>query len=85
MPGETHQLGREASVGEILDLIAVLLGEQDRAQLGEMSATDVGISEVDVWNLWASVCEEFGERTLGGGDLDLSGWDPYVSMRPWPR
>ncbi len=70
MPAETHQLSEQTDARAILDLVATPVG------VDPDDATDLSLAAVDlqddlaILHLWASVVEEFGERSIGDIELD---------------
>ncbi|HVX23412.1 MAG TPA: hypothetical protein VHB02_18870 [Acidimicrobiales bacterium] len=79
MPAETHQHGRLGDRDEILVLLSVLLGDggpmPEDANLAELGIDD----EPALWDLWAAVREEFGERSLGP-DEGAEVLDPAMTL-----
>jgi hypothetical protein len=70
MPAETHQLSEQTDSQAILDLVAALVGvDPDDAPELSLVAVDLH-DDLAILHLWASVVEEFGERSVGDIELD---------------
>jgi hypothetical protein len=77
MPAETHQLGCSANSVDVAALLWVLLDDPEAHNSNSATRTlaDRGVDAAGLMDLWAAVCEEFGECSLGPeldpGALDL--------------
>lgn len=70
MPAETHQRRERVDTGAILDLLATVVGV-DTAEAADLSLADRELDDdLSILHLWATVVEEFGERSVGDLDLD---------------
>jgi hypothetical protein len=70
MPAETHQLNEQTDAQTILDLVAALVGvDPDEAPGLSLASVDL-TDDLAILHLWASVVEEFGERSVGDIELD---------------
>lgn len=81
MPAETHQLGCNADPGEVEALLWMLIGdpEIEDPTAATMTLAELGIDAIAMADLWAAVCEEFGERSLGP-EIDPGALDPNVTV-----
>ena len=66
MPVETRQLGGDTDISKVAALLWMLLGDPDVEDSSVASRTlaECGVDAGSVLDLWAAVCEEFGERSL---------------------
>ena len=67
MPAETHRLGCNADAKDVAALLWMLLDDPDAHDPNAATRTlaELGVDAADLMDLWAAVCEEFGERPLG--------------------
>ncbi|HVC71127.1 MAG TPA: hypothetical protein VNC61_12805 [Acidimicrobiales bacterium] len=81
MPAETHQVGREANSAEVRALLWMLLGDRavEDPDAANGTLAELGVDAVGVMDLWAAVCEEFGDRSLGP-EIDLDALDPNMTV-----
>jgi hypothetical protein len=66
MPAETHQLGCSADTVDVAALLWVLLDDPDAhdSKGARRTLAELGFDAAGLVDLWAAVCEEFGERSL---------------------
>ena len=80
MPAETHRLGCNADAKDVAPLLWMLLNDSDAHDSNAATRTlaERGVDAADLMDLWAAVCEEFGERSLrpeldpGALELDMT-------------
>ena len=72
MVAETHSHGDDATVEDLARFVAVeLAGLADDVDLTDLTLGDCGFElTLDFVELTQVLGEEFGERTLAGGDID---------------
>ena len=81
MPAETHQLGCSANSVDVAALLWVLLGDPDTHNSNPATRTlaDLGVDAAGLMDLWAAVCEEFGEPSLEP-EIDPGALDPTMTV-----
>ena len=79
MPGETHQIIQDIDANTVMALLQVLLDPPDGDDSGTATLADLGIDDGGALDLWQTVCEEFGERTLGS-EIDPDLLDPTMTV-----
>ena len=79
MPGETHQIIQDIDADTVMALLHVLLDRPDGDDSGIVTLAVLGIDGGDALDLWQTVCEEFGERTLGS-EIDPDLLDPTMTV-----
>jgi hypothetical protein len=72
MPSETHQIGYAIDTDTecVFALVPAQLGWSKEDESGDATLADLGVADVDAWDVWRAVYQEFGERTLGS-ETDL--------------
>ena len=79
MPAESHRLGGATRKEDVLSLLRMLLGDPDVDDCEGTSLAEFGVDTEGLMDLWAAVCEEFGERSLGP-EIDPGDLDPAMSV-----
>jgi hypothetical protein len=79
MPGETHQIIQDIDADTVMALLQVLLDPPDGDDSGTATLADLGIDDGGALDSWQTVCEEFGERTLGS-EIDPDLLDPTMTV-----
>ncbi len=81
MPAEKYQVGYGADTADVATLLWILLGEPDDYDSNTASRTlvELGIDSAGMLDLWAAVCEEFGEGSLQS-EIDPSAVDPNMTV-----
>lgn len=76
MPVETYQLTGGVHTEHVPALLYALLGDPPSGQAEEITHVALGVDPEGLHDLWDTICEEFGERSLGPeldpGVLDVS-------------
>jgi acyl carrier protein len=81
MPAEKYQVGHGADTADVATLLWILLGEPDDYDSNTAIRTlvELGIDSAGMLDLWAAVCEEFGEGSLQS-EIDPSAVDPNMTV-----
>lgn len=80
LPAETHQHGRgPATPDEVLELLVAMLGDTAPAHPSQTTRDQLELTDMHGRDLWADVCEELGERSLGP-DFDPATWVPGSTL-----
>ena len=81
MPAETHELGRGTDPADVEALLWMLLGDPDAddSTATRRTLAELGVDAAGMADLWAAVCEEFGERSLGP-EIDPGALDTNVTV-----
>jgi len=80
MPVETRQLGGDTNISKVTALLWMLLGDPDVEDSSVASKTRrVRRRRRGVLDLWAAVCEEFGERSLKP-EIELGAFTPAMTV-----
>ena len=81
MPLETRQLAGDTGISKVAALLWMLLGDPDVKDSNVASRTlaECGVDAGGVLDLWAAVCEEFGERSLEP-EIEPGALDPNMTV-----
>ena len=81
MPVEARQLGGDTDISKVVALLWMLLGDPDVEDSSVASRTlaECGVDAGGVLDLWAAVCEEFGERSLEP-EIEPGALDPNMTV-----
>lgn len=87
MPSETHQIGYDIDTDIdtecVFTLVPAQLGWSEEDESGDATLADLGVSDVDAWDVWRAVYQESGERTLGS-ETDLYRLDAAMTAAADP-
>ena len=81
MPTKSHHLRCGADTGDVAALLCALLSDSETvvSNAAEWTLGEFGIDAAGVSDLWAAVCEEFGEGELGA-EIESRAFDPNMTV-----
>ena len=81
MSVEARQLGGDADISKVAGLLWMLLGDPDveDSRVASRTLAECGVDAGSVLDLWAAVCEEFGERPLEP-EIEPGALDPDMTV-----
>lgn len=83
MPSERHQIGYDIDTECEFALVPAQLGWSEEDATADATLADLGVADVDAWDVWRAVYREFGERTLGS-ETDLYRLDAAMTAAADP-